>query len=80
MAHQAAIDREDYTHPEKIYKGLLPLIYGRLSKEDQEEVNKDPRINISDYKDVELCWSCGWNRYHQYEQRFHFAFCIVTLR
>jgi len=64
MTQKAAIDREDYAHPEKIYKDLISILDGKVSEEDKEKI-KGLRFWASPPKKEELCWSCGWNVYHQ---------------
>lgn len=68
-AHNAII-REDYTHPEKLYKNLIyydPEL--GLPPESRKQL-KDVRGMGTIYKGVnhaedELCWSCGWTVYNQ---------------
>ena len=58
---QAALDREDYAHPEKNYKGL---VYSPNGERSVEEVLSSSGV-IYNGKDIELCWSCGWTAYDQ---------------
>jgi hypothetical protein len=61
---QAAIDREDYTHPENIYKDLIYSPHQRLSDEIREQRKNIKGMgtvyNGVDLGEEELCWSCGW--------------------
>lgn len=64
---QSAIDREDYAHPEKIYKGLI------WAPDDREPgwVNSNAPKNAQYYLKYcddpkeELCWACGWTAYNE---------------
>jgi hypothetical protein len=67
---QSAIDREEYTHPEKIYKGLIYAPNGAAPEEVwKERCEKGVRDVFTDYdgdpKEEELCWSCGWSVYNE---------------
>lgn len=67
---QSAIDREDYTHPEKIYKGLTYAPDGNISDQDWKKcqpkgVIRGPLNYDGDPKKEELCWSCGWSAYNE---------------
>jgi len=68
---QAAIDRDDYTHPEKIYKDLT---YEPHNDPDTSAKNYEARKHLKtcfslpfDYprEEEELCWNCGWSVYHE---------------
>ncbi len=67
----ATIDREDYTHPEKIYKGLIfsPTPDKRNASKDEglgaTRVKGESFYYKGDPREEELCWSCGWNVYHE---------------
>jgi hypothetical protein len=66
---QAAIDREDYTHPEKIYRDLTYALDDRMSDELCEKRKELKHMgtvyNGVDLSEKELCWSCGWSVYNQ---------------
>jgi hypothetical protein len=61
----AAIDREDHSHPERVYKDLVfalgedQLIELRKKRKDIIDCNRYRRNHDGDL-DEELCWSCGW--------------------
>jgi len=61
-----ATDREDCTHPEKLYKGLILVTDKKRLTEEEKEERKHckppgfaPEVD-EEGKDRELCWSCGW--------------------
>lgn len=69
------IDREDYSHPEKIYKNLVfvPDEKNEPREELPVEVREkmraywqmvDPDDDV-DLKKEELCWTCGWTAYDE---------------
>ncbi|TVY78277.1 hypothetical protein LSUE1_G008583 [Lachnellula suecica] len=59
---QAAIAREDYSHPEKIYKDLIRRAPGvKISDEDAQKQKKLIGAGDDNNPDKELCWSCGWS-------------------
>jgi len=66
---QAAIDREGYTHPEKIYRDLIYAPDDRMSDELCEKRRGLKHMgtvhNGVDLSEEELCWSCGWSVYNQ---------------
>jgi len=66
---QAAIDREDYTHPEKIYRDLIYAPDDKMSDELCEKRKELKHMgtvhNGVDLSEKELCWSCGWSVYNQ---------------
>jgi len=53
----------DYTHPENFYKDLIYLPEGKTTEEAREKVKNISRAPPD--TNTELCWSCGWNTYHQ---------------
>ncbi|CZR54137.1 uncharacterized protein PAC_04020 [Phialocephala subalpina] len=67
---QAARDREDYSHPEKIYKNLIYAPNGITPDELLEKrkgVIKGFNVVYDgvNFADKELCWSCGWTVYNE---------------
>jgi len=65
---QAAREREDYTHPEKIYKDLIWLPDGPMPAEVEEKrkaVRTTGTAYDGDMKEEKLCWSCGWSVYNE---------------
>jgi hypothetical protein len=58
---QAAIAREDYTHPEKIYKNLAFCTSFTEAHEALKKINGRHAGDYSCDKNEELCWSCGWS-------------------
>jgi len=60
------VDREDYSHPENIYKDL---IYAHEDNEPEICEGLISRFNIlssdPDPKEQELCWLCGWTVYNE---------------
>ena len=68
---QAAREREDYTHPEKIYKDLLWLPPCPRPPELREKMKglqttlRNDFTHDDDLKKMELCWSCGWSVYNE---------------
>lgn len=60
------VDYEDYSHPEKIYKGLIfeetQLALTEPYKERHDR--KVPPFDL-DLQNTELCWVCGWTLWHQ---------------
>lgn len=66
---EAAREREDYTHPERIYKDLI-WQPGRTSlpaeiKEKRKGLLPTGTIFEGDMKEEKLCWSCGWSVYNE---------------
>ncbi|TVY83318.1 hypothetical protein LSUE1_G004785, partial [Lachnellula suecica] len=66
---QNAIIREDYTHPENVYKDIICEPEKGLSPFVQAQ-RKGVRLVGTEWKGVnhrddELCWSCGWTVYDQ---------------
>jgi len=81
---QAAIDREDYTHLESIYKDLIYSPHDGVSDEIREQ-RKNLRhlgtvINGVDMGDDELCWSCGWTVYNQMTSSYGSHIRIIQTR
>lgn len=56
---QAAIAREDYIHPEKLYKDLIFCPSGTQHNEVEKREVKRAGWREADTEEV-LCWSCGW--------------------
>ena len=60
-----AREREDYAHPEKVYKDLVGYEGDRMPDEIREK-RKGLRFASGNWDtSEELCWSCGWTVYHQ---------------
>ena len=80
---QAAIDREDYTHPENIYKDLIYSPNNRISDEVQEKI-KELKCMGTVYNSVdlgeELCWSCGWSVYNEITSSYGSRIRIIQTR
>jgi hypothetical protein len=58
---------QDYTHPERYFKGLCPRLKGFDGTGFPKEW-KSQGWRQGTYwgePDTELCWVCGWNSYHQ---------------
>ena len=66
---QSALDREDFAHPENIYKDLFLLRQGEpLSPDSQEKLVKlktRGTIYHGDMNEEKLCWLCGWSVYNE---------------
>lgn len=76
---QAAIDREDYTHPEKIYRDLIYSPDDGLSDELWEK-RKELKTLGTDPGDEELCWSCGWSAYSELTSSYGSRIRIIHTR
>jgi len=55
----------DYTHPENFYKDLIYLPEGKTTEESREKEKLLKTSRVPPDTNIELCWSCGWNTYHQ---------------
>ena len=54
--------REEYTHPEKIYKNLVYAPTGLTQEIVSSNFDKGHIGYVTDEtRKTELCWSCGWN-------------------
>jgi len=65
---QAAREREDHTHPEKIYKDLMWLPSGPTPadvKKKLKPLRTTGTFYDGDMNEEKLCWSCGWSVYHE---------------
>jgi hypothetical protein len=65
---QAAIDRENYAHPEIFYKDLIyapNLITPDEFREERKRLREAGTVYHGDLKEEKLCWSCGWSAYDE---------------
>lgn len=64
LMEEHVIDRNDYEHPEKIYKDLVhaPTLSkeARLERKYLKSCFNAIHDGIAEEKAKELCWSCGW--------------------
>lgn len=65
---QHTINREDYAHPERVYKDLIYAPDGTVSYE--EGAKREGLIEFlacfeGNPKEAKLCWSCGWIAYNE---------------
>lgn len=65
---EAAREREDCSHPEKIYEDLIWSPDGQIPADFGEKRKALPSTCIEGDRDIKgekLCWSCGWSVYDE---------------
>ncbi len=77
---QTNVDHEDYSHPEKIYKDLIFAPGGKVPDEicKHDKRFEDSRW-VADQSEI-LCWSCGWNVYHELHASYGLRIRIFHMR